>query len=855
MAFASLEHRFTFTLANGLHARPASMLVEVVGRFRSSVQVAKICKDQSPPAPKPVDARSVLSLVGLDVKHGDDVVLMVAGPDADVAMAALREVIETKLKEADELPPAARAEDGSWHPRLPVGLKAINVNHAFGRAVCAGVGMGQAVLMTGLVLPPEVLAMPPGKPVREARAAHMALVEVQLQLEKRAKEAPTATERDLLTAHATIAADPVLRELVTQEVNGGVTGLVAVARATEKLAAQLREAASAYIRDRAIDVQDVGMQIIAALGQGKVACACPTLERESVVFAEVLTPNQLLGLPRRLLKGLVLGRVGPTSHTIILARSMGIPTLVNVDNPLTVARRGDQVIVDANPRCGFVLAHIGLAVARYYEREKKTQERRLARLAPLTRDVAVTRDGQRLEVGANASTAEEAAAGAAGGADGVGLLRTELLFLDRAQAPGEEEQFRAYNAVVLAMGGKAVIIRTFDIGGDKPAAYIQMPKEENPFLGVRGLRLYEAYPQLLRTQLRAILRASASGPVKVMAPMVATPAEAGWFREQVKAAQEELSREGIPFDPDVPVGVMIEVPSAGLAIDQLAAHADYFSLGTNDLCQYFMAVDRGNRHPAMGALYSARQPAFLRLLRTIVQGAKAAGRWIGVCGEMAGEEANLPLLIGLGVDEISVAPGAVLGLKLAASQAEAGRCRELLERACQCTSPAEVEALVASFPWRGAATVGVIDAELVDTASDALTKEEAIKDAVDLLHIAGRTDDPREVEEAVWTREATYSTAMGFGFAVPHGKSTSIRAPSLAVLRLERPLDWGSKDGEPVTLVFLLAVPAEDPTGAHMKVFAKLARKLMHEEFRARLGAAGDAAGVAAALREELGLS
>jgi fructose-specific PTS system IIA-like component len=853
---ATLEHRFTFTLANGLHARPASLIVDVVGRFRSTVQVTKICREQG--ASKPVDARSVLSLVGLDVKHGDEVVLKVFGPDADAAMSALREFIEKKLKEADELPPPARHEDEGMSARLPVGLKAIRVNHAFGRAVHYGIGMGEAVLMTGLVLPPEVLAIPAGKPAKEVGGAHLAMAEVQLDLEKRAKEAPTATERDLLSAHATIAADPMLREMVTKEVNDGVTGLVAVARATEKLAAKLREATSAYIRDRAIDVQDVGMQIITVLGRGKVTCACPALERESVVFAETLTPNQLLGMSRKLLKGLVLGRIGPTSHTIILARSMGIPTLINVENPLTVARLGDQVIVDANPRCAFVLAHIGIAVARYYEREKRTQARRLARLAPLTRDVVVTRDGQRLEVGANASTPEEAAAGADGGADGVGLLRTELLFLDRPQAPSEEEQFLAYQAVVKAMAGKAVIIRTFDIGGDKPAAYIPMPKEENPFLGVRGLRLYEAYPEILRTQLRAILRASASGPVKVMAPMVATAAETEWFREQVKAAQQALKHEGVAFDDSwddtIPVGVMVEVPAAGWAVDQLAAHADFFSLGTNDLCQYFMAVDRGNRHPAAAALYNARQPAFLRFLWTIVRGAREAGRWIGVCGEMASDPANLPLLIGMGVDEISVAPGAVLGLKLAASQAEAARCRELLETACECTSPDQVDALVASFPWRAATQAGVIDAALIDIANDAVTKEEAIKDAVDLLYVAGRTEDPREVEEAVWAREATYSTAMGFGFAVPHGKSTSIQAPSLAVLKLQRPLDWGSKDGEPVRLVFLLAVPAEDPTGAHMKVFAKLARKLMHDEFRERLAGAADAEAVAGCLRAELGL-
>jgi fructose-specific PTS system IIA-like component len=867
MAVVTLEHRFTFGLANGLHARPASMLVEVVGRFKSNVTLLKICKEGAAgPAPKPVDARSVLSLVGLDVKKGDDCVLVVIGPDAQTAMAALRDLLANKLKEGDELPPPpAHAGDGTGRG-LPMGLRNLRVGHALGRTVCAGIGMGQAVLYTGVVLPPELLAAKAGKPANEAMAALRAMSEVQVGLEQRAKEAPTATERELLTAHAAIAADPALYQLVTSETQAGATGLIAVARATEKLAAQLRLATSAYIRDRAIDVHDVGMQIMTVLGGGKFAPSAPALERDSVVFAESLTPNELLRMDRRRLKGLVLGRVGATSHTIILARSMNIPTLINVDNPLAVARAGDQVVVDANAHGGFVLAHLSAAAARYYERERRTQALRLERLAPLASGMAATRDGQRLEVGANASTPEEAALGAAGGADGVGLLRTELLFLDRAEAPSEEEQFRAYSAVLSGIASNAhgapapgaspvprpVIIRAFDIGGDKPAAYIPMPKEENPFLGVRGLRLYEAQPKLLRTQLRAILRASALGPIKIMAPMVATPGEAAWFKGQVQAAQAELAAEGVAFDAKVPIGVMVEIPAAALACDLLAAHADFFSLGTNDLCQYFMAVDRGNRHPAMATLYNARQPAFLRLLRETVRTAKAAGRWIGVCGEMAGDEKNLPLMIGLGVDEISVAPGSVLALKRATSQADAARCRELLDAACACKDPKEVDAVLDSFAWRAAREFPVIDAVLIDAACDALTREEAIKAGSDLFSIAGRTDDPREVEDTTWARENTDSTAMGFGFAVPHCKSRTIAAPSLAVLKLQRPISWG--EGGEVSLVFHLAVPANDTTGAHMRIFARLARKLMHDEFRERLAKANQPGEIESALREELGL-
>ncbi len=388
----------------------------------------------------------------------------------------------------------------------------------------------------------------------------------------------------------------------------------------------------------------------------------PVLTRPSVVFAESLTPRQLLKIDRRHLKGLILGHVGPTSHTIILARSLRIPTLINVTNPTspTTVRRGNQVIVDADG--GFLLPHINAAAARYYQREERTQARWHAAMAPLSREPAVTRDGQKLEIGANASTADEVAAAVERGADGVGLLRTELLFLDRESPPTEEEQYEAYNAVVLAAAGRTVIIRTFDIGGDKPAPYLPMPEEDNPFLGVRGLRLYPDNAPLFTSQLRAILRAASNGPVKIMAPMVATPSEAAWFRQQVRAVEAQLASEGICGwkNTPVPIGIMIEIPAAALVMDQLAIDVDFFCVGTIDLCQYFMAADRGNPHPAVTLLCNSRQPAFLRLLRTIADAARANNRWIGICGEMAGDPFNLPLMIGLNLDEISVAPGATL---------------------------------------------------------------------------------------------------------------------------------------------------------------------------------------------------
>jgi fructose-specific PTS system IIA-like component len=822
------------------------MLSEVARRYSAAVRIGRGDTDG-------VDARSVLSIVGLDVKHGEVCVVVAEGADAAGLIAAVKELVETRLAEGDEVV-VVEAGDGEVEVAvvLPRGLR--GVSHAAGRGLGGGVGEGEAVMVEGLRLPKEVAEARAESSEKEMETARRAIEGVRQELERKA-EAGHGMVCELLRAHAEIVDDPALWSEVERRVNAGATAPQAVVAAAERFVEKLRGAASQYIRDRVVDVQDVSMQVLNRLVPGGLAGMCVKLTGESVVFAEALTANQLLGLDRKLLKGLVLGKVGATSHTVILARSHRIPTVIDVVGAGSLVKCGERVVVDGDG--GFVVTAVGDSVTRYYEKEKRARARWLARVGPAAKKKATTADGVGIEVGANASTADEVVGAVGNGADGVGLLRTELLFLDRATAPTEEEQFTAYSAVVKAAGHGAVIIRTFDIGGDKPAAYLSMPREENPFLGVRGLRLYPKHSGMMRTQLRAIVRASAVGKVKVMAPMVATPEEAGWFRHQVREVQSELTREGVPIDQHMPIGVMVEVPAAAMAMDRISDEVDFFSIGTNDLCQYWMAVDRGNA--GVAKLYNARQPSFLRLLKTIADGAKAHRKWIGVCGEMAGVRENLPLMIGLGVDEISVAPGEVLGLKSAVAGADAGQCRELLDAAMKCRTAEEVEEMLKGAVWRSGGGAGsILDREMIEVGSDAASKEEAIKHAVDLLMIAGRTERPRMVEEAVWAREAMYSTGLGYGFAVPHCKTDAVSGPALAVLKLRQPVEWGSMDGRPVEVLMLLAVPLSETAGGggtgHMKVFAKLARKLMHEEFRAKMMDAVDSRGIEACLREELGI-
>jgi len=397
-----------------------------------------------------------------------------------------------------------------------------------------------------------------------------------------------------------------------------------------------------------------------------------------------------------------------------------------------------------------------------------------------------------------------------------------------------------------------VILRTFDVGGDKPVPYLQLAQEKNPFLGLRGLRVYPAHADVFRSQLRAILRASAFGRVWMMVPMLNALDELRWVKARLAEARAELEAAGQKYDPALRTGVMIEVPSAAFAIRELAAEADFFSIGTNDLLQYFMAVDREDLRVA--ALASARHPAFLRLLKRIVDDARAAGRWVGMCGEMTRSPRNLALLVGLGLDEISTAAPEIPALKAAIAQLSAADCRALLANALDRTSLAEVEELVGAFREQGAAQ-NLLAPEFIVIDSDSSSKEEAIAELVGALYAAGRSEQPRVLEDAIWAREAVYSTGLGFGFAIPHCKSDAVSSSSIGVLRLAQPLEWGSNDGQPVRCVILLAMRESDAEGTHMKVFSKLARRLMHEEFRERMLAARDPGQVLSCLTEELGLS
>lgn len=835
------ELEFQCPLQNGLHARPASTLAEVAARFQARISLVNQRSGAS------ADARSVLEMVALGVQRGDRCRMRIDGADAESAQRALRAFVEDELPICDDaLPAEAPAGTGA----LPRGLRSACGRWYPGTVVCPGIGRGRAVQIGRPRVPSGLLEAPAQPREEEREKLRLANAGVRSALEMRLASRPRKEEEGILRAHLSILGDVGMTQRIDAAMAGGSSAMRAVSEAADFFAARMRDSGSALVRERAIDIEDIGFQLLERIHGTRLRTPQLDLSEAAVVVAESLTPRQFLALDKRLLQALVLEHSGATSHAVILARSFGVPTLTGVAEARANIAPGTEAVVDAH--LGIVIPAPSAPVRRFYDRELVILRKREERLACFRRAPAKTRDGQALEVAANVATVEELAPAFAAGADGIGLFRSEMLYMDREEAPAEDEQFAIYVQAARAAQGRSVIVRTFDIGGDKPVPYLQLAPEKNPFLGLRGLRVYPRQPEVFRVQLRAILRASAFGKIWMMVPMLSTLDELRWVKARLAEVRAELDAAGKAYDRELRTGVMIEVPSAAFAIRELAAEADFFSIGTNDLLQYFMAVDREDAR--VSSLSSARHPSFLRLLKKIVDDARAAGRWVGTCGEMARSPRNLPLLVGLGLDEISTAAPEIPGLKAMVARLDAAECRKLLEQALAQSSTAEVEELVASFREQGE-TQSLLAPELVVLDSDSSSKEEALQELVGLLFSTGRSEQPRALEDAIWAREAVYSTGLGFGFAIPHCKSDAVSANSIALLRLAQPLDWAATDGQPVRCVILLAMRASDKEGAHLKVFSKLARRLMHEPFRERMLAARDRGEVLECLTQELGLA
>ncbi|MCG6796217.1 phosphoenolpyruvate--protein phosphotransferase [Geobacillus sp. YHL] len=429
-----------------------------------------------------------------------------------------------------------------------------------------------------------------------------------------------------------------------------------------------------YMKERAADIRDVTKRVLAHL-LGVTISNPSLISEEVVIIAEDLTPSDTAQLNRQYVKGFATDIGGRTSHSAIMARSLEIPAVVGTKAITAEVQNGDIVIVDGLD--GQVVVNPSPELLARYEEKRARYEEQKAEWAKLVDQPTVTADGVHVELAANIGTPDDVKGALANGAEGIGLYRTEFLYMGRSELPTEDEQFAAYKTVLEKMDGKPVVVRTLDIGGDKELPYLHLPKEMNPFLGFRAIRLCLEMQDMFRTQLRALLRASVHGNLKIMFPMIATLDEFRQAKAILLEEKEALLRQGVPVADDIEVGMMVEIPAAAVMADQFAKEVDFFSIGTNDLIQYTMAADRMNER--VSYLYQPYNPAILRLISHVIDAAHREGKWVGMCGEMAGDPIAIPILLALGLDEFSMSATSILPARAQLKQLakeEAARIKE-----------------------------------------------------------------------------------------------------------------------------------------------------------------------------------
>lgn len=658
----AIEAEIAIALPHGLHARPAARLGAAVKPFEARLELRLDGRR--------ADVRSAVSLMALGARAGSVVAVRAEGPDAAPALEALRATLAALAEEEVSQPESPPPPTPSLAPPPPGAL----------RGVAAAPGLAIGVLMRLHAADPVVRTEADAPEVERRRLAD-ALRQVEGAVRAQAASGDVH-RRGILAAHEAVLADPELRAAAEQAIARGLSAGIAWRETVGAAAASIRALSDARLAQRAEDLVDLERQVLLALSGETVAT--PVLPHGAIVVADELLPSQLLALDGMQLGGICTARGGATSHVAILAAAMGVPALCAMGPALLETRRGVTAILDADAGLLRIspdpeaLAQAQGEMARRAERQRLQHDNALAS--------AQLADGTRIEVFANLGSATEAAGAAALGAEGCGLFRTELLYLDRAEAPDEAEQQATYQAAADGLAGRPLVVRTLDAGGDKPLAFAPAPHETNPALGLRGLRASLRQPDLFRAQVAAILRVSGPGERRILLPMVTD-------LEDLRAARAIVGEVAAALDLPAPkLGVMIETPASALVADQLAAEADFLSVGTNDLTQYVLAMDR--EHPELASRLDALHPAVLRLIGQAADAARDQGRPISVCGGLASDPLAAPVLVGLGVGCLSAAPAAIPALKQRLRGLTLENCRSLAAAAVAMTSASEVRALL-----------------------------------------------------------------------------------------------------------------------------------------------------------------
>ncbi|MEO8357646.1 MAG: phosphoenolpyruvate--protein phosphotransferase [Chloroflexota bacterium] len=672
----------TLTLTNphGLHARPAAKFVQTAARFMANVTVTDLTNGKGP-----VSARGLNAVAMLGAVENHQIRISASGEEARLVLSALKVLVENNFGEA---PVASVVEE------IPAKTQDIPSESGAMKGVPISEGFAVAPLY-------KYQAQRPPIPTHSAENAEAEWNLLQTALEntareiillaRRMKQSIGPNEGAIFDAHLLILQDPDL----IKEARAGIderheNAALAWNTAINTAAEGYRALNDPYLQARAADVEDVGTQVLFSM-LNRSALAPIVLQEPVILYAADLTPTETSQLDMQMVLGIITAGGGPTSHSAILSRALGIPAVAGLGTLLE--REPTGMLTAINGSTGQVWLNPAADIQAILQEARTDWLAEREKLLQTSQQLARTKDDHRVEVFANVGSPNDARAALQNGAEGVGLLRTEFLFLTRETAPSEEEQFLLLREIFETMGKqRPVTTRTLDVGGDKKLAYIQLPEEPNPFLGVRALRLSFARPDLFLTQLRAILRAADELPCRIMFPMVADVDEVRQARSWVDRAHRELLEENQSHAWPVELGIMVEIPSAALLSPLLAGEVDFFSIGTNDLTQYTLAAERGN--PALSHLADGLHPSVLRLIREVVEASHQAGKWTGVCGELAGDAEATAVLVGLGVDELSLNPAGIPRIKSIIRALTMKSARSLAEQALRCQTSAEVRQLV-----------------------------------------------------------------------------------------------------------------------------------------------------------------
>ncbi|MCG0276382.1 MAG: phosphoenolpyruvate--protein phosphotransferase [Thermosediminibacteraceae bacterium] len=512
-----------------------------------------------------------------------------------------------------------------------------------------------------------------------------------IKIKEKAERELGTDNAKIFDAHIMVLDDPIFIDEIREKIkNERVTAENAVYQVVEKYVEMFQNMEDEYLKERAADIKDVGERIIKNV-LGIPIQSLADLDEDVIVIAKDLTPSDTAQMNKEKVKAFATDMGGRTSHTAIMARSLEIPAVVGLGSISKEVIEGDIVIVDGNK--GVVFVNPDEETLQQYNNLKLEYMKYREELKKLRDLPAETKDRERrVELAANIGTPKDVKGALENGAEGIGLYRTEFLYMDRESLPDEEEQFQAYKQVAEAMNPRPVIIRTLDIGGDKKLPFLEMPQELNPFLGWRAIRMCLDNPHLFKVQLRAILRASHYGNIKIMYPMISSLSELRRANAILEEAKDELRKEGKPFDENLEVGIMVEIPSAAVIADILAKEVDFFSIGTNDLIQYTLAVDRMNEKIAN--LYEPFHPAVLRLIKNVIDASHKAGKWTGMCGEMAGDPLAAPILLGLGLDELSMSATSISQVKKVIRSLTYDQARQIAQKALEMESPEEIKEML-----------------------------------------------------------------------------------------------------------------------------------------------------------------